>query len=164
MRRRVAAALGTGAASLYRYVSTRDDLLDLMADQALAAFVPTPDSGDRRAELVADHLQVLRRLRQRPCLIEVVRSRPASGPNGTTTVENTLARMAGHPAPGSRKTEVVGTLFGRIRTYAASERPGGGILDEDFPAVRIRLVQQAAASGPSWPGCSPNTREWRWSR
>ena len=30
--RRVAAELGTGAASLYRYVETREDLLDLMTD------------------------------------------------------------------------------------------------------------------------------------
>ena len=30
--RRVAAELGTGAASLYRYVETRDELLDLMCD------------------------------------------------------------------------------------------------------------------------------------
>ena len=31
--RRLAAELGTGAASLYRYVATREDLLDLMTDE-----------------------------------------------------------------------------------------------------------------------------------
>ena len=36
--RRVAAELGTGAASLYRYVETRDDLLDLMTDADRAEY------------------------------------------------------------------------------------------------------------------------------
>ncbi|GEL24710.1 TetR family transcriptional regulator [Pseudonocardia sulfidoxydans NBRC 16205] len=145
--RRVASRLGTGAASLYRYVATRDDLLDLMADAALAAFTPAPDSGDWRDDLVADHIGVLHLLRARPWLLDIVRSRPAAGPNGTLVVENTLARMAGHPAPGARKMEVVGTLFGMIQTYAASERPGGGILDDDFLAVQVQLMRQAVASG-----------------
>ena len=36
--RRVAAELGTGAASLYRYVETREDLLDLMTDAVGAEY------------------------------------------------------------------------------------------------------------------------------
>src|ERR1700744_4848482 len=56
--RRVAAELGTGAASLYRYVETRDELLDLMTDAAAAEYDLTPppgpaDAGDWLASLVA---------------------------------------------------------------------------------------------------------------
>src|ERR1700761_1876534 len=41
--RRVAAELGTGAASLYRYVETRDELLDLMTDATAAEYdLPAP--------------------------------------------------------------------------------------------------------------------------
>src|ERR1700727_1834999 len=40
--RRVAAELGTGAASLYRYVETRDELLDLMTDATAAEYDLTP--------------------------------------------------------------------------------------------------------------------------
>ena len=36
--RRVAAELGTGAASLYRYVDTREELLDLMSDATGAEY------------------------------------------------------------------------------------------------------------------------------
>ncbi|MEK8106005.1 helix-turn-helix domain-containing protein [Micromonospora sp. M12] len=35
--RAVAAALDTGAGSLYRYLSSRDDLLDLMTDRAVGS-------------------------------------------------------------------------------------------------------------------------------
>ncbi|NDU77347.1 TetR family transcriptional regulator [Actinomadura sp. DSM 109109] len=50
--RRIAADLGTGAMSLYRYVPSRDDLLDLMADHVLLEMdVPERPSGDWRADL-----------------------------------------------------------------------------------------------------------------
>src|ERR1700733_1336935 len=39
--RRVAAELGTGAASLYRYLDTREDLLDLMIDATGSENLPT---------------------------------------------------------------------------------------------------------------------------
>src|ERR1051325_5560764 len=51
--RRVASVLGTGAASLYRYVATRDDLLDLMTDSTASEYhLPAP-TGDWQADLLA---------------------------------------------------------------------------------------------------------------
>ncbi|MCL2734284.1 MAG: TetR/AcrR family transcriptional regulator, partial [Actinomycetia bacterium] len=50
--RRVAGALGTGAASLYRYVATRDDLLDLMTDSTAGEYELPAPSGDWRADLL----------------------------------------------------------------------------------------------------------------
>jgi AcrR family transcriptional regulator len=38
--RSVAAAIGTGPASLYRYVDTRDDILELMADEVVGEYQP----------------------------------------------------------------------------------------------------------------------------
>src|SRR5688500_9785072 len=49
--RKVAAELGTGAASLYRYVANRDDLLDLMADATAAEYELPPPGGDPLADL-----------------------------------------------------------------------------------------------------------------
>jgi AcrR family transcriptional regulator len=50
--RRIAADLGTGAMSLYRYVPSRDDLLDLMVDHVLLEMgIPERPSGDWRADL-----------------------------------------------------------------------------------------------------------------
>src|ERR1700685_3360633 len=51
--RRVAAELGTGAASLYRYLDTREDLLDLMTDATGAEYEPAPPTGDWLADLIA---------------------------------------------------------------------------------------------------------------
>ncbi|MFD0330344.1 TetR/AcrR family transcriptional regulator [Streptacidiphilus monticola] len=41
--RRVASELGVGTMSLYRYVETKDDLLDLMTDQVMGEALTTPD-------------------------------------------------------------------------------------------------------------------------
>lgn len=49
--RRVATALCTGTTTLYRYVDSRDDLLDLMADAVQNAHVPL--TGDWRTDLEA---------------------------------------------------------------------------------------------------------------
>src|SRR6516225_9042130 len=51
--RRVAAALGTGAASLYRYVETREELLDLMTDATGAEYELATPTGDWLADLLA---------------------------------------------------------------------------------------------------------------
>ena len=50
--RRIAAELGTAAMSLYRYVPSRGDLIELMADHVLAEMdIPGRPSGDWRADL-----------------------------------------------------------------------------------------------------------------
>ncbi|TDD64858.1 TetR/AcrR family transcriptional regulator [Actinomadura darangshiensis] len=50
--RRIAADLGTGAMSLYRYVPSRDDLIELMVDHALLEMdIPDGPTGDWRADL-----------------------------------------------------------------------------------------------------------------
>lgn len=64
--RRLAAALGTGAASLYRYVATRDDLLDLMTDSTAGEYrLPAP-SGDWQADLLEIAHQARRIMRRHP--------------------------------------------------------------------------------------------------
>ncbi|MEV6629043.1 TetR family transcriptional regulator, partial [Amycolatopsis sp. NPDC051114] len=55
--RRVAADLGSGTASLYRYVASRDDLLDLMIDEVKGA-EDTELTGDWRADLASVARQV----------------------------------------------------------------------------------------------------------
>src|SRR6202167_3531352 len=52
--RRVATALGIGAASLYRYLESKDELYDLMVDHVEGEDGPPPPlTGDWRADLSA---------------------------------------------------------------------------------------------------------------
>lgn len=144
--RRVATELGTGAASLYRHLETRDDLLDLMIDAALGEYEPPAVTGAWREDVVADHIARLRFLRRRRWLVDAIAARPAFGPQGMRLAELTLARLAGHPAPGSAKMEAIGTLAGMLQTHAQHEGRGG-VLEEEFVAAQMEFLQRAVAGG-----------------
>jgi AcrR family transcriptional regulator len=144
--RRVAAELGTGAASLYRHVATRDDLVDLMVDRAFGDFDPIPDTGDWRADLVAAHLARLGHLRRRPWLLDALNARPPIGPNALQMIEDTLRLLAPHPAPGSAKMEAITVLAGLLNTVAQNERPRGAS-DREILAAQMTLLSKAVADG-----------------
>lgn len=86
--RRIAADLGTGAMSLYRYVPSRDDLIDLMIDHALLE-MDTPDrpTGDWRADLtlIAENTRAV--WRRHPWLAGLHRPRITLGPNRLRLLE-----------------------------------------------------------------------------
>jgi AcrR family transcriptional regulator len=145
--RRVAAELGTGSASLYRHVRTRDDLLDLMIDAAFSGYEPPAATGAWRADIVAEHLHRLGYLRARPWLVDAVLDRPPTGPAAIRILEHTLEQLRHHPASGQAKLEAVGVLSGMIHIYLRNERPGGGVLDPEFVAARAELFARAARDG-----------------
>jgi len=144
--RRVATELGAGAASLYRHLDTRDDLLDLMIDRALRDHTPAPETGDWRADLVADYLGLLRFLRERPWLVDALTQRPGLGPEAVRLFEHSLGRISAHPAPATAKMEALGVLNGLVRTHAQHERHGG-VLRAEFVAAQAALLRLAAADG-----------------
>jgi AcrR family transcriptional regulator len=119
--RRVAAELGTGPATLYRYVASRDDLLDLMADSVAAEFALTDRSGD----WLADFLQLGRQAREimlrHPWLPALVIGRGALGPRGADLLEYMLTVLADHPADGTDKIEAFAMLMAVTAAYVQHE-------------------------------------------
>ncbi|GAA4677072.1 TetR/AcrR family transcriptional regulator C-terminal domain-containing protein [Pseudonocardia yuanmonensis] len=119
--RRVAAELGTGAGSLYRYVETRDDLLDLMADHVCAEYELAPPSGDWLADLVDVGLQARGIHRRHPWLPELVLTRAVVGPNGADVTEHVLAVLADHPAADGDKMLAWAMLTAVVASAARAE-------------------------------------------
>ncbi|OLT11225.1 TetR family transcriptional regulator [Pseudonocardia sp. CNS-139] len=119
--RRVATELGTAAASLYRYVDTRDDLLDLMADHVAAELELRPPTGDWVADLVHLGLQSRDVFRRHPWLVELVLTRPVLGPNGVDVTEHVLAVLAGHPADGPSKLTAYAVLNAVVAAATRNE-------------------------------------------
>jgi AcrR family transcriptional regulator len=141
--RRVAAQLGTGAASLYRYVETRGDLLDLMTDAAGGEYdLPEPD-GDWLAGLLTVAEQARTIMRRHPWLAGLVMTRPVIGPNGVALLEHVLAVLAGHPADIAVKLEAFAMLNGIAATFVEYELAGGSALQ----ARNVAYLRYAAASG-----------------
>ncbi|GAA1879088.1 TetR/AcrR family transcriptional regulator C-terminal domain-containing protein [Streptantibioticus ferralitis] len=119
--RRVAAALGTGAASLYRYVATRDDLLDLMTDSTAGEYdLPAP-SGDWQADLLQLAHQARQIMRRHPWLPTLVITRPTLGPYGIDLLEHVLDVLADHPADPARKLEAFALLNALTALFVQNE-------------------------------------------
>jgi AcrR family transcriptional regulator len=125
--RRVAAELGTGAASLYRYVETREDLLDLMTDATGAEYELTPPTGDWLADLVAFGEQARATFHRHRWLAGLVITRPVIGPNGTALLEHFLTLLQGHPAAIRAKMEAFGMLNGITAAFALHEQADPGL-------------------------------------
>jgi AcrR family transcriptional regulator len=125
--RRVAAELGTGAASLYRYVETREDLLDLMTDATGAEYELAPPSGGWLADLVAFGEQARAIFRRHRWLAGLVMTRPVIGPNGIGLIEHFLTLLQGHPASIAAKMEAFGMLNGITAAFALQEQADPGL-------------------------------------
>jgi AcrR family transcriptional regulator len=141
--RRVAAELGTGAASLYRYVETRDELLDLMTDATAAEYRLGAPDGDWLAALVALGEQARVILRRHPWLAGLTLTRPVIGPGNIAVMEHFLAVLAGHPASLTAKLEAFALLNGLTATSVLYEQAGGPALQQR----NVSYLGHAIASG-----------------
>jgi AcrR family transcriptional regulator len=93
--RRVAAAVGAGTMSLYRYVSRKEDLIDLMADRVLGELdLPDDPSGDWRADLRLIARQSHELQLRHPWSAKVGLARPPLGPNQLRVTEFALRTVA----------------------------------------------------------------------
>ncbi|GAA3955769.1 TetR/AcrR family transcriptional regulator C-terminal domain-containing protein [Actinomadura viridis] len=111
--RRIAAEIGTGAMSLYRYVPSRDDLVELMVDHVTGELrLPGRPSGDWRADLtlIAERYRAMR-LRH-PWLGDARRVRSSFGPNTLRLLEFGLGALDLGPP-----IDDVLVLFGMLNGY-----------------------------------------------
>ncbi|MEU4343540.1 TetR/AcrR family transcriptional regulator [Nocardia sp. NPDC023852] len=115
--RRIAAELGTGAMSLYRYVTGRDDLVDLMIDAVLGEIeLPARPSGDWRCDLslVAEQTRAVG-LRH-PWQIALANRRPTLGPNSLRVQEFAMSALDGF----GLDIDEIASLVGMVSDYAHS--------------------------------------------
>ncbi|MFE0022459.1 TetR/AcrR family transcriptional regulator [Amycolatopsis sp. NPDC059021] len=92
--RRIAAELGSGTTSLYRYVSSKDDILDLMYDAVLGEEELPPPRGYWPADLTAIAHR-MRGLMIRHPWMTALAGRPSVGPNGLYATERALRAVDG---------------------------------------------------------------------
>jgi AcrR family transcriptional regulator len=140
--RRLAAELGTGAASLYRYVATREDLLDLMTDETATEFDLAAPSGDWQADLLSIARQARNIMRRHRWLPALTITRPVLGPHGADLLEHVLDILADHPAGPGRKLEAFALLNALPALFAQNEQAAG---DTDAHRRSAYLDHVAAA-------------------
>jgi AcrR family transcriptional regulator len=120
--RSVAAAISSAPASLYRYVLTRDELVELMADYVYGEFgYDRPASGDPFEDLLRIARQGRAIYLRHPWLLEVMATESLPGPNALVFIEQTLAALGPTGLDGPAKLETVGLFSGALRLTAQAE-------------------------------------------
>lgn len=153
--RKVAAELGVGTMSLYRYVPGKGELLDLMLDHVNGPAPALQEHGGkdwrRLMELVAR--RTWRLYLDHPWLIQVNQTRPILGPNALAGFDFALAALDGLGLTGREKVAVILAVdhyvTGTARTYALRGQAARetGITDEEFWAAQEPVLTRALAGG-----------------
>lgn len=153
--RRVAAELGVGTMSLYRYVPGKAELLDLMLDTVSEPGPEVARAGGHgwRAALQDIARGTCRCYLAHPWLLQVNWSRPVFGPNTLAGLERYFASTDGLGLTGRERVGVLmlidGFVTGFVRqqiqyTSAAEET---GVSDEEFWAQQLPVLERALATG-----------------
>lgn len=170
--RRVAAELGAGTMSLYRYIPRKAVLINLMLDR-----VSDPgDAAQRYAGL--DWRGVLEAYARdsralyltHRWLLQVNWSRPLLGPNSVARLEALVSRLDGLNLADQEKIAVL-TLIdsyvtGSVRAEILYERAAEetGVSDDEFWARQLPFLEQAMASGryPAMAALAEDTFAMGW--
>jgi AcrR family transcriptional regulator len=157
--RRIARELNAGAMSLYWYVGSKEELLDLMLDSIEAEIeVPEP-SGDWRADLGAFAHRTRAAMSRHRWAMEFIGSRPPSRPNDVRNLERLLGMLDGTGVDDARvimgifmtvATFVIGAVMREaqeIRFQREQEHAEANLTDEEIRAERERYRKWFEASG-----------------
>ncbi|MCC3777979.1 TetR/AcrR family transcriptional regulator [Streptomyces sp. UNOB3_S3] len=122
--RRLAAELGVTAMSIYWYVDTKDDLLELALDQVSAEFVlpdPADETVDWHEQLRDLAVQYRRILVAHPWVSRLLGQYLNMGPHALALSEATLAVMRRSGVPPHAMTGAISALFQFVYGFASVE-------------------------------------------
>ncbi len=151
--RRVAGDLGSGTASLYRYVTNRDELLDLMIDTVRGEGEQSTPTGDWRADLTSIAHAMRAGLLRHPWLAGELTGRPTLGPNSLRATETALAAAMARTDDITLATRIVDTVrayvFGAVATELADSHAHrrSGLTKDQWQASVAPYMRQIIDSG-----------------
>jgi AcrR family transcriptional regulator len=113
--RKVGAALDAGAMRLYGYLSTKDELLELMVDAVYGEMASAgPVDADWRAAIRTIARRTWRAAREHPWFTALLGGRPHIGPNALAHLEASFAALS-----GTRGLEDIDVAMQALRTINA---------------------------------------------
>lgn len=126
--RAVAGALGMAAGSLYRHLSSRDDLLDLMVDRCVGELRPYPtDDGSWTDQFLRLARRQLALHGRHPWLADALTRRVAPGPNTLAHFDACLRILQPVPATTTAKFEAIAMVTGVVTLFARSAAATGTV-------------------------------------
>jgi AcrR family transcriptional regulator len=169
--RSLAAALGVGATSLYRYVESKEEVIDLMVDHVLGADFHFAPEGEPRADLGRFARAMRAVLLAHPWMATHGAGRPTLGPHILEMVESVLAAIDGVGleidemllALGTVDSYVRGRVLDQLAEQEAIRRSGFSqeqwlermepwmseiLADDRFPLVKRVVIDARAPHDP----------------
>ncbi|MFH9563944.1 TetR/AcrR family transcriptional regulator [Streptomyces globisporus] len=145
--RALAQRLGTGPASLYRYVGSRDELLDLMADAVAGELdLSVAPAGDWLDDLVDLARQSKAAHVRHPWLADLNDRRgEVLGPHAIDYLDHALGILSPAPGTAGQKLEAIG-LLGALAVLFA-RRESAATSSSGDPAARAAHLAAVAAEG-----------------
>lgn len=153
--RRIAAALGVGAMSLYRYVPGKSELVDLMVDEVYREDIAAAEAveGDWRNRLEAYGRQEWALYLRHPWMLQIAQGRPMLGPNSMRSTDIALRAVDGIGLTEEEMLATVVTLSSfvaglaktTIEAMQAADRTG--ISDEEWWEIQGEYVGPAVVAG-----------------
>lgn len=141
----LAKRLGTGSATLYNYVASRDELLDLMLGRALSELpaLPAVTSGDWAEDLVSYLVANFRQGIARPAVLQLWSQRPSLHLGAAVRTEAELEVLEVLGFSPERAAEVYrilsSQLLGHISVAAAlATRPASAVLPADSKLGQVQ--------------------------
>jgi AcrR family transcriptional regulator len=130
--RKIAAELGARTMSLYSYIDSKDDLLDLMVDEVNAeTLIEGGPPADWREALGMVAHRMRENVRRHPWLVEILRWHPQVGPNGLRQAEQSLVAIKPLGLDPRTAAWVVSVIYDYVLGHAIRElvqraaRPAG---------------------------------------
>jgi AcrR family transcriptional regulator len=154
--RKVGGALGAGPMRLYGYLSTKEELLDLMVDAVYAEMLAGADASAPWREAVRRLARAMRQATLRhPWFAELIGGRPHQGPNALAYLEAMLAavgmapHLEGADAMLAAARVVNAYLVGAVRSEASealAERESG-LTKADWQGANWPYIERMIATG-----------------
>jgi AcrR family transcriptional regulator len=153
--RRLAARLNAGTMSLYAYVETKEDVLDLALDAVMAEIeLDTPDDRSDTAEdaaedsswrafLVRQLSQSREVMRRHPWIPALASTRPLLGPNALARSERFYTALNRAGLDGPQLAAAVGTLSYYVNGFVASENVWRSWMNDPEGELELRREAQA---------------------
>lgn len=156
--RRVAAKLGVGTMSLYRYVPSKAELIDVILDRVIGetlaedrTTVLTGGTWREKLKAVAHSTRGL--YLRHPWLLQIYQARPMAGPNSLRSYNDQLGVLAGTGLTDLEKINTIGLISGvvvsttlaTIEASRAAERTGTS--DDEYWAAHAPFLEQIATNG-----------------
>ena len=145
--RKVAAAIGAGATSLYRYIENRDELFELMLDAATGELdLSRPVTGDWRGDLCGLAHQLRALYRRHPWMLDLAQGQTPLTPNSVGVLEYALSTLASVQVTGTSKMEAIAMVNGVVTLVTRLER-AARTSTQAWQSAQIDYLTSVVATG-----------------